>query len=407
MRLSVIGTGYLGVTHAAAMASLGHEVVGLDRDVHRIAALRTGRVPFHEPGLPELLSDAVESGRLRFTTDPADVGVAADVHFICVGTPTRPDGDAADLGQLDSAVNDLLPHLRAGSLVVGKSTVPVGTARTLAETIALADCDLAWNPEFLREGHAVLAAKTLMDVYSEILDAGSPLLVTDFETAELVKVSANAFLATKISFVNALAEICEVVGADVVELVEALGYDARIGHRFLGPGLGYGGGCLPKDVRAFMHRASELGVDQAGRLLQQVDEINVGRRARTVDVAREMCGGSLDGVRACVLGAAFKPDSDDVRDSPALDVALSLQNAGAAVRVYDPRAMDNARRAYPTLTYATTAVEAARAADVVLRPDLFSRSVSHRRILDARNTLDRELWTREGWIHRALGRRSL
>ncbi len=327
-----------------------------------------------------------------------------------------------------------MPHLQAGSVVVGKSTVPVGTARRLADVVADAGCDLAWNPEFLREGFAVQdtlkpdrvvigvenerAEKTLLDVYATILDAGTPLVVTDFETAELVKVAANAFLATKISFINAMAEVCEVVGADVVQLADALGHDERIGRRFLGAGLGFGGGCLPKDIRAFMARAGELGIDQALTFLKQVDDINVRRRARTVDLAREMCGGSLAGMRVCVLGAAFKPDSDDIRDSPALDVALAIQHAGAAVRVYDPHAMDNARRDFPTLAYAPTAVDAARDADVVLHltewqafrqmhPERLSAVVAERRIVDGRNTLDRELWTKEGWTHRALGRRSI
>ncbi len=434
MRLSVIGTGYLGATHAAAMAALGHDVLGFDIDPDKIEALREGRVPFHEPGLPELLSQGLASGRLRFTGDPAEVGAQADVHFLCVGTPQRPGEHAADLTYVDAAVATLLPHLRAGSVVVGKSTVPVGTARRLAEQITAHDCDLAWNPEFLREGFAVddtlhpdrivvgaedeRAEKTLLDVYSSILDAGTPLVVTDFETAELVKVSANAFLATKISFINAIAEVCEAVGADVLQLAEALGHDERIGRRFLGPGLGFGGGCLPKDIRAFMARAGELGVEQALAFLEQVDDINVRRRARTVDLAREMCGGTLAGSRVGVWGAAFKPDSDDIRDSPALDVALAIQQAGAAVRVYDPHAMDNARKAYPTLAYAPTAVDAARGADVVLHltewrefrelhPGELADVVAGRRIVDGRNTLDRELWTREGWTHRALGRRSV
>ena len=434
MRLSVIGTGYLGATHAAAMAVLGHEVIGLDIDEDKLDDLRKGRVPFHEPGLPELLSCALASGRLQFSSEPAEVGAGAEVHFICVGTPPLPDGDAADLSNVDAAVGALLPHLRAGSLVVGKSTVPVGTARRLADVVAGADCDLAWNPEFLREGHAVedalspdrvvlgvdseRAGKTLMDVYASILDAGVPLVVTDYETSELVKVSANAFLATKISFLNAMAEVCEVVGADVVDLADALGRDPRIGHQFLGPGLGFGGGCLPKDLRAFIARADELGVDQVVTLLKPVNDINVQRRARTVELARELCGGSLAGARICVLGAAFKPDSDDIRDSPALDVALATQRAGAAIRVYDPHAMDNARRDFPTLAYAETAVEAARDSDIVLHltewqefrdmhPEMLGRVVAHRRIIDGRNTLDRDLWTREGWIHRSLGRRSI
>ncbi|MEP9385131.1 UDP-glucose/GDP-mannose dehydrogenase family protein [Nocardioides sp. KR10-350] len=434
MKLSVIGTGYLGATHAAAMASLGHEVLGVDVDAAKVAMLQSGTVPFHEPGLPELLADQVASGRLRFTTDAAEAGAHADVHFVCVGTPQRKGEYAADLRYVDAAMAALVPHLRAGSLVVGKSTVPVGTAARLLEQVEAADADLVWNPEFLREGFAVedtlrpdrivigatseRAAKTLLDVYESMVTAGTPVISTDLATAELVKVAANSFLATKISFINAMAEVCEATGADITSLAEAIGHDARIGHRFLRAGLGFGGGCLPKDIRAFMARAGELGVDQALSFLKEVDSINQRRRARTVDLAREMCGGSLAGMRVCVLGAAFKPDSDDIRDSPALDVALSCQQQGAAVRVYDPYAMDNARTSFPTLAYADSAVDAAVDADVVLHltewrefaelhPAELSAVVRERRIVDGRNTLDRELWTREGWTHRALGRQSL
>jgi UDPglucose 6-dehydrogenase len=434
MKLSVIGTGYLGATHAAAMAALGHDVIGLDVDPAKVDALRQGVVPFHEPGLPELLSEQVDSGRLRFTTDVAEVGEAADIHFLCVGTPQKKGEYAADLRYVDAAVQSLLPHLRAGSLVVGKSTVPVGTAARLAELVDEAGTDLVWNPEFLREGFAVedtlrpdrivigstaeRAHKTLLDVYETIVATGTPVILTDLPTAELVKVAANSFLATKISFINAMAEVCEATGADVTRLAEAIGHDERIGRRFLSAGLGFGGGCLPKDIRAFMARAGELGVEQALGFLKQIDEINVRRRARTVDLAREMCGGTLAGMRVAVLGAAFKPNSDDIRDSPALDVALACQQQGAAVRVYDPHAMANAARAYPTLAYSDSAVEAACDADVVLHlteweefrtmhPSTLSAVVRERRLVDGRNTLDRELWTREGWSHRALGRPSL
>ncbi len=433
MKLSVIGTGYLGATHAAAMAHIGHEVVGVDVDAAKIASLTAGTVPFHEPGLPELLASSLASGRLTFTTDFSAVA-DCDVHFLCVGTPQRKGEFAADLTYVDAAVTALVPHLAAGSLVAGKSTVPVGTAARLAEQVEAVGADLAWNPEFLREGKAVQdtlhpdrivlgvtserAEKQLRDVYAIMVEANTPVIVTDLPTAELVKVSANSFLATKISFINAISEVCEVVGADVTMVAEAIGHDARIGHAFLGAGLGFGGGCLPKDIRAFMARAGELGVDQALTFLREVDAINVRRRARTVDLAREMCGGSLAGMRVGVLGAAFKPDSDDIRDSPALDVALGVQQAGAAVRVYDPYAMDNARIAFPTLAYATSAIDACVDADVVLHltewpefremePARLSEVVRGRNIVDARNALDRERWTEAGWIHRALGRRSI
>jgi UDPglucose 6-dehydrogenase len=431
MNITVIGTGYLGATHAAAMAELGHDVLGVDVDEEKIAKLQAGVVPFYEPGLPELLQRSLESGRLKFTTSYDDAGSFGDVHFICVGTPQKKGEYAADMTFVDAAVSGLAPVLRPGSLVVGKSTVPAGTAARLAERIAEVGSSLVWNPEFLREGFAVAdtltpdrivigvpdeqAEKTIREVYQKIIDLPTPVIVTDFATAELVKVAANSFLATKISFINAMAEVCEVVGADVTSLADAIGRDERIGRRFLNAGLGFGGGCLPKDIRAFMARAGELGVDQALSFLKDVDDINVRRRQRMVDLAREMCDGSLAGMRVGILGAAFKPNSDDIRDSPALDVAVAVQRAGAAVWVFDPQAMSNARRDYETLAYAPSAVAAATGADVVLlltewqefkdlHPSELSAVVRERRIVDGRNALDRELWRGEGWNYRALGR---
>jgi UDPglucose 6-dehydrogenase len=431
MRITVLGTGYLGATHAAAMAEIGHEVLGLDVDALKVKHLNAGELPFYEPELPELLTRNLDSGRLRFTTSYDEAGAFGDVHFVCVGTPQRKGDYAADLTYINEAVSTLAGVLRPGSLVVGKSTVPAGTAARLADEVRDVGAQLAWNPEFLREGFAVKdslhpdrivlgvpdeeTADRLRELYAPILAAGTPVLVTDFATAELVKVAANSFLATKISFINAMAEVCEATGADVVQLASALALDGRIGGRFLHAGLGFGGGCLPKDIRAFMARADELGVDQALAFLKQVDAINLRRRARMVDLAREVCDGSLAGVRVCVLGAAFKPNSDDVRDSPALDVALAVQKAGAAVRLYDPHAMDNARRDYGTLAYTRNAVEAARDADVVLhlteweefrmlQPDALAEVVRERRIVDGRNALDPELWRAAGWTYRALGR---
>jgi UDPglucose 6-dehydrogenase len=431
MRMSVIGTGYLGATHAAAMAELGHEVVGVDVDDAKVARLQAGEVPFYEPELSELLAKHVQSGRLRFTTSLGEAVADAQLHFLCVATPQKKGEYAADLSQVDSAISSLAEVLPPGTVVVGKSTVPAGTAARLATVIAAAGGELVWNPEFLREGFAlkdtlqpdriVLGIEgpnglaVMQEAYSQILAADVPLIVTDYATAELVKVAANSFLATKISFINAMAEICEVAQADVVKLSEAIGYDSRIGHRFLHAGLGFGGGCLPKDIRAFMARAGELGVDQALTFLKNVDEINMRRRARMVDLARELCDGSFAGVRVGVLGAAFKPNSDDIRDSPALDVALTIQKAGAAVRVYDPQAMGNAKNDYPTLAYTVSAFEACRDADVVLHltewqefrdldPEEFGQVVSHRNIVDGRNALNADAWRAAGWTFRALGR---
>jgi len=431
MMLSVIGTGYLGATHAAAMAELGHEVVGVDTDAAKVAALARGEVPFYEPGLPELLSKHVAGGSLRFTDSVAEAVASAEVHFVCVGTPQKAGEFAADVSYVDAAFAAVAKHVRPGTVVVGKSTVPVGTAARLAVGVQAAGAELVWNPEFLREGFAVkdtlqpdrivmgsaegAGTAELERVYAPILASGIPLVQTDFATAELVKVAANSFLATKISFINAMAEVCEVIGADVTLLAEAIGHDERIGHRFLHAGLGFGGGCLPKDIRAFMARAGELGVDQAVSFLKNVDEINQRRRARTVDLAREMCDGSLAGRRVGVLGAAFKPNSDDIRDSPALDVALAIQKAGSAVRVYDPQAMGNARESYPTLAYAPSALDACQDADVVLHltewqefrdltPEALAEVVKVQSIVDGRGALDPQTWRDAGWQFRALGR---
>ena len=437
-RLTVIGTGYLGATHAVCMAELGFEVLGLDVDEGKVEALRSGRVPFFEPGLDELLVAQLESGRLRFTTSFEEAGAFGDVHFVCVGTPQKKGEYAADMTYVDAAFTALLPHARTGSLLVGKSTVPAGTAERLAEQVASArgeDLELAWNPEFLREGFAVedtlrpdrlvfgvrsqQAEQKLRATFGPVIDRpdgqSTPVVVTDFATAQLVKVAANAFLATKISFINAMAEVCEVTGGDVTLLSKALSYDSRIGGRFLQAGLGFGGGCLPKDIRAFMARAGELGVDQALSFLREVDAINLRRRARMVDLAREELDGSFGGMRVAVLGAAFKPNSDDIRDSPALDVAATMQRQGAAVTVYDPAAMGNARIKHPELGYRDSTADAAKGADLVLLltewdefktmdPAELGGIVNERRILDGRNALDPETWRTAGWTYRALGR---
>ncbi|MFF7545804.1 UDP-glucose dehydrogenase family protein [Streptomyces canus] len=427
MRLTVIGTGYLGATHAACMAELGHEVLGVDVDPDKIAALRAGQVPFHEPGLPELIRKHTASGRLRFTTDYAEAGAFAEVHFVCVGTPQRKGSEGADLTYVDAAFTAIAEHAAEGSLLVGKSTVPVGTAERLASLFEGAE--IAWNPEFLREGFAIEdtlrpdrlvlgvrsshAETILRKVYAPVLEAGTPVVTADFPTAELVKTAANAFLATKISFINAMSEVCEAAGGDVGVLAEAIGYDDRIGKKFLRAGVGFGGGCLPKDIRAFAHRADELGVSLA--FLREVDAINMRRRDKVVALARELCGGSVLGARIAVLGAAFKPDSDDIRDSPALNVAARLRLDGADVTVYDPEALDNARKAYPLLGYAISAEEALRGADLVLHltewpqfreidPERAARLVARPRIVDGRGALDGERWAAAGWHFRALGR---
>jgi len=431
-KLSVIGCGYLGVTHAACMSSLGYTVVGVDTDPVKIAELQSGKLPFYEPGLDTLLAQEMKSGRLSFTTDVSAV-VDADVHFICVGTPQSKDGLAADLTYVRSAVAAISPYLKKGSLVVGKSTVPVGTAQSLREELAKSapQSDLAWNPEFLREGFAVedtltpnrlvvgvandLAEDILKKVYKPILDLGTPWIRADLPTSELVKVAANSFLATKISFINAMAEICEAAGGDVTVLAKAIGYDPRIGNKFLQAGIGFGGGCLPKDIRAFMARAEELGAKQALEFLREIDAINLRARLRVIDVVRSELSEDLSEYKIAVLGATFKPDSDDVRDSPALDIAAQLNAAGAQVVVNDPQGIEPARIRFPNLEYAINVNDALRDADLVLHltewkeyrqidPATISSLVKNKIIIDGRNMLDRELWRKAGWKFRALGR---
>jgi UDPglucose 6-dehydrogenase len=434
-RLTVLGTGYLGMTHAACMASEGFEVLGLDIDEEKVARLNAGKAPIFEPGLDELLRDGLASGRLAFTTSYAEAAAFGDVHFVCVGTPQRRDGHSADLSQVEACIAALAPGLTRPCLVVGKSTVPAGTAAALAERVAGlapvgAAAELCWNPEFLREGHGVHdtlrpdrivigvstahAEQVLRDVYAPQIEAGVEFHVTDLATAELAKVAANAFLATKISFINAIAEVCDAAGADVTELAEILGADPRIGHAFLRPGLGFGGGCLPKDVRAFLARAAELGAGDALAFLREVDAINLGRRTGMVNLACEVAGGSVAGKSVCVLGAAFKPGSDDVRDSPALDVAQILHGLGAEVTVHDPQALEKAKEARPELKYAESVLSAAAGADLVLlltdwpeyaeiSPDELAEVTAGRRIVDGRYQLDPIVWRAAGWQYRASG----
>ena len=434
-RISVVGTGYLGATHAAAMAEMGFEVIGVDNDEAKAKALSEGRVPFFEPGLPELIRKHVESGRLRFTTDIAEATAQSDVHFICVGTPQQRGSNAANLSYVQEATRQVAKNLTHNGLIVGKSTVPVGTGQALREMILEfvpegIETEIVWNPEFLREGKAVedtlmpdrivlggtsdASEALLREVYAIPIATGTPVIVCDLPTAELVKVSANAFLATKISFINAIAEVCDAAGADVNVLADALGHDPRIGRQFLNAGLGFGGGCLPKDIRALIHRSSELGATKAASLLQQVDEINMAQRLRVIDMAIEACGGSVLNRRIGVLGAAFKPLTDDVRDSPALNVAAALHLRGAQVVVYDPEANDTAQKMFPTLIYAESIDEAATNSDALLvltewnefkdaDPVILANLVASPIIIDARNCLDAHAWRSAGWTLTGLG----
>ena len=432
LKVSVIGTGYLGATHAACMSSLGFEVIGVDVDAAKIELLTTGRVPFYEPGLEELLQKEIASGRLTFTTDFKAIA-DADVHFICVGTPQQADSLAADLKYVDAALDAVAAICKPGALVVGKSTVPVGTAARLRERLLKINpgADLAWNPEFLREGFAVedtlhpnrlvvgvtsdAAEAKLKEIYASNLAENTPWVRADLPTSELVKVAANSFLATKISFINAMAEVCEAAGGDVTVLAKAIGYDPRIGSRFLQAGIGFGGGCLPKDIRAFMARAGELGADQALEFLREIDSINLRARARVIELVRKDLSDNLAGKKIAVLGAAFKPDSDDVRDSPALDIAAQIAAAGAVVTIHDPKAIAPAKKRFPALGFSEDIEGALEGADLVLHltewkvyreldPAKMAKLVANPIIIDGRNALDREAWIAAGWKFRALGR---
>ena len=432
LKVSVIGTGYLGATHAACMSSMGHEVIGIDVDTGKIAELNSGKVPFYEPDLEELLQREIASGRLSFSTNITKAA-DADIHFICVGTPQSADSLAADLKYVDAALDAIAPVAKPGSLVVGKSTVPVGTAARLRERLLKVnpETDLAWNPEFLREGFAVEdtlrpnrlvvgvtsdeAEAKLKEVYEINLAQNTPWVRADLPTSELVKVAANSFLATKISFINAMAEICEAAGGDVTVLAEAIGYDPRIGSKFLQAGIGFGGGCLPKDIRAFMARAGELGADQALEFLREIDSINLRARTRVIELVRKDLSDDLTGKKITVLGAAFKPDSDDVRDSPALDIAAQIAAAGAVVTIHDPKAIEPARRRFPALGFAENIEDAIKGAEIVLHltewkiyreldPKKVKSLVANPIIIDGRNALDRSAWIAAGWKFRALGR---
>ena len=432
LKLSVIGTGYLGATHAACMASLGFEVIGFDTESSKVDLLSKGKVPFYEPDLEDLLAEQIRSKRLTFTSKLEDLS-DADVHFICVGTPQVKNGNSADLTYVNSALESIAKYVKPGGLVVGKSTVPVGTATKLRNRLLELNpnADLAWNPEFLREGFAVedtlrpnrlvigvvtdSAEKILKEVYAVNLKENTPWVRADLPTAELVKVAANSFLATKISFINAMAEVCEASGGDVTVLAKAIGYDPRIGSRFLQAGIGFGGGCLPKDIRAFMARAQELGADQALEFLREIDAINLRARQRVIDVVRADLSEDLTQYKIAVLGATFKPDSDDVRDSPALDIAAQLQAAGAQVVVHDPKGIEPARKRFPNLDYQEKVVDAVKGADAILHltewkeyreldPSVIGQLVKSKFLIDGRNMLDRNLWRAAGWRVHALGR---
>ena len=433
MKITVIGLGYLGATHAVAMAKIGHEVIGIETSEEKLASLRSGKAGFYEPGLDEELAIQLASGRLSFQSGHDQNSAASELHFICVGTPQRKDSLAANTSYLFSAIRDLAPYLNEKALVVGKSTVPVGTAAELTKelnSLVSFDAQLAWNPEFLREGTALedslhpdrlvvgvdseFTETKLSEVFAPMIQAGVPFIVTDIPTAELVKSAANAFLATKISFINSMAEIAEVSGANASMLAEAIGYDERIGNKFLRNGVGFGGGCLPKDIRSLMARAEELGVGESVAYLKEVDKVNLRRRERVIELLKQELG-SLSSRKVLVLGAAFKPDSDDIRDSPALDIALLAKAAGAEVVIHDPISLPGVRAKHPELIAVDDLVAAFDSVDAVvlatewktyreLDPGLVKSVVSNALIIDGRNVLDVAKWQSAGFKVLALGR---
>ena len=433
MKISVIGLGYLGATHAVAMAKLGHEVIGIEPDESRLSALQSGKVPFFEPGLEEALLEVQKSGTLTFQAAHDEASAACELHFLCVGTPQLADSNAADTSHVFAAASELAAFISLDAVVAGKSTVPVGTAQQLKDEmskIAGFEVNLAWNPEFLREGTALEdslkpdrivvgtwdreAESKLREVYQPILETGTPFISLDVPTAELVKVAANSFLATKISFINAMAEVAEVSGADTVALAEAIGFDERIGKKFLRNGVGFGGGCLPKDIRAFIARAEELGVGSAVDFLKDIDEVNLRRRDRVVELAKQDLKDLRD-KRILVLGISFKPDSDDLRDSPSLDVALRLSALGAKVAVHDPMALGALGDRHPELERAKDIEAGAKDAELIflgtewseyksIEPASFGDLVANKLIIDGRNVLDVVSWQAAGWRLIALGR---
>ncbi|MFF2022925.1 UDP-glucose dehydrogenase family protein [Streptomyces sp. NPDC058171] len=437
MLVSVIGCGHLGIPHAAAMAHLGHQVIGVDVDQAKVDRLNAGECPIYEDGLPELLARHTASGRLRFTTDIREAAAVAELHFIGVGTPIDADGRSYDNGQVFGAIRQLAPHLHQPCTIVGKSTVSVGTTvqvTALAQRLAPAGSavEVVWNPEFLREGHAVedtlrpdrLIAgvtsaegeKAIRAVYAGILDTGVPIFITDPQTAELAKGAANSFLGLKISYINAVAEMCEAAGGDISKIVEILGVDPRIGAGGMRPGIGYGGGCLPKDVRAFTASARQLGAERAADLLLAAEQINETR----IDVAMDLITSALGdrpvrGARVTVWGAAFKPGTNDVRESPALALAHALQQAGGTVTVHDPQAVATAMVRNPELEYAEDLPASLDGADLIVlatewpeyrqaNPRVLVDRPANPLLVDCRTTLDPEPWCAAGWTVHQLGR---
>lgn len=438
MRVSVIGCGHLGIPHAAAMAEIGHEVIGVDLDQAKIDRLNAGECPIYEEDLPELLATHTASGQLRFTTDLAEAAAFADVHFLAVGTPIDADGRSYDTGQVFGAARALAPHLTRPCVVIGKSTVTVGTSRDLGALLVRLSpvgegVEVVWNPEFLREGHAIEdtlrpdrivvgvpsphAEDVVRQVYAPLLHNRIPLFVTDPATAELIKGAANAYLGMKISFINGVADMCAAAGADVQQLTEAIGLDPRIGRGGLNAGPGYGGGCLPKDVRAFTASAHILGALDAAALLRAAEQVNESRPTAALHLIEETLGRPVDGVRVTVWGASFKAGTDDVRESPALAIAALMHQRGATVTVHDPHAVPTALVRHPELDYKEDLEGSVKGSELIVLatewpqfrgadPKALASLVAAPVLVDLRNLLNADAWRMAGWTVRQLGRPS-
>ena len=433
VKISVVGTGHVGLTTAACLAHIGHEVLGVDDDAEKIAQIERGEAPFHEPGLSELVAEGLDTGRLRVSTSTAEAAAHAEVVFVCVGTPTLPSGEA-DLAQVERVGRAVAANLHGYAVVVEKSTVPVETGVWLQEIMdqernGHGEFDVASNPEFLREGQAVRdalepdrivvgadserALERLREVYRPIIDStGCPFVTTDLATAELIKHSSNAFLATKISFINQVAEICERTGADVEEVAHAMGLDARIGPSFLRAGIGYGGECFPKDVRAYRYKADQLGVDFG--ILREIEQVNAGRVEAFVEKIRTVAGG-LSGRRVGLWGLSFKPETDDLRNAPAVEVARTLLDEGAAIVAHDPAAMTAVKRLLPEIGLASTPYDAARDAECLVIctewPEYAAADLERLRgemasavVVDGRNVFRPRDMAAAGFVYASIGR---
>jgi UDPglucose 6-dehydrogenase len=433
MRIAMIGAGYVGLVSGACFAHFGHDVICVDKEAARIARLRKGEMPIYEPGLDKLVADNVQAGRLSFGERLDDAVGNADAVFIAVGTPTRRGDGHADLSYVYAAAAEIADAIVGYTVVITKSTVPVGTGREVAriirETRPAAEFDVCSNPEFLREGAAIedfmkpdrvvigvesqRARDVMAAVYRPLNLIQTPMVFTNIETAEVTKYAGNAFLATKITFINEIADLCEKVGADVHDVARGIGLDGRIGRKFLHPGPGFGGSCFPKDTLALAYTAREVNAPQT--IVEQVIEVNNSRKKRMARKIIEFCGGSVSGLTVGVLGLTFKADTDDMRDAPSLDIVPALQAAGARIVAFDPEGMAEAGRMMPGIAFAKTAYEAASGADVLvvitewhefrgLDPRRLKEAMRKPRVVDLRNIFNPEEMRGLGFAYEGVGR---